>query len=141
MGTVILKALGAVPGWLYAALLGLVIVLAVAFHLIGQRNDARDERDKAQAEVGRLVRDNATLAGNVATLTKSLEVQGKSIKDAADESARAQAQAAADLKLATQRARDAEAKNKAMQAIQASGDRTKGGDYAHDIRRARLLRP
>lgn len=130
--------LGAIPGWIYAALVVMVLVGAGAWHLIGQRNEAREDLATARTEIARLEGDNRTLRGNQAELEAKIVTQNESIRAAAQASAQAQARVELALKAATQRAKDADARNEAWKEIQKQGDRSKGGDYAHDARRARL---
>lgn len=135
----ITKILSAIPGTVYAGVVILAIFGGIAAHLIIQRNDLRKELGEAKTQIETLQAANTTLRGNVATLESTVKRQNASIETAAQLSKEAQAQAKADLKAATIRAIEAEARNKAMRAIQEAGDKSKGGNYAHDARRARLL--
>lgn len=127
--------LGAIPGWIYAGLLVLVLAAAGAWHLISQRNEARESLRLAREEIVQLNNDLTTSRANVATLEDSIKKQNDSIAMAGKISEARQAETQAALAKAAAREREQQARIAALKAVQASGDRTQGANYAFDARR------
>lgn len=130
------RMLGMVPGWIYAAVIIGVAFLFYALHLIGQRDDAREDLRQANTRIETLVAQNATLTGNNARLESGVAAQNKSIDAAAAEAKRKQLAAAQALAAADAKYREQAARIKALKAIQEAGDRSKGANYAFEARRA-----
>lgn len=123
---------GAVPGWIYAGLVVLILVAVGALHLIGQRNEAREALATAQQEIIRLNRDLSTAQNNVTLLERSVNDQNDALDKLALDAKARQDAAAAQLALAKRESGNAQARIKALQAIQQSNVGTKGADRAID---------
>lgn len=130
------RAAAKLPVWVYAILVLLVAVGVAGMHIIGQRNEARKSLLQAQERIEQLARDNATLAGNNASLEAGIATQRQSIDRAAAEAKRRQAETDKVLAALEFEAREQAAKAKAWKTIQEQGNRSEGANYAFDARRA-----